>query len=519
MFQKISLKLQVGAAFFLLVTAFFAVLVFISVQVSELSSTVEIIDNETLPLVLAVDQMNLSRSDVQQFLTDVSATHEPDGYKDAEEANRLFHENVATFKSYFRRTRDDAKFKELKAIEAHFDNFYAIGKTMAQTYVKDGMEAGNALMKGDDKQPGFDKASDELLDSLTNFRKSLIKDSKTTTTNARSAVKTIEISILVSGGLALVLALALAVAISKPIAAQIDSAVKVADALAKGDLGNTFEANGSSELVRLMTALQHMQTNFTTIVDNVRQSSKSVAFASAEIAQGNQDLFSRTEKQASVLEETAASMQELGTMVQHNAALAQQANQLAINASTMAMTGGKVVDLVVDTMKGINDSSKKIADIISVIDGIAFQTNILALNAAVEAARAGEMGSGFAVVANEVRSLAGRSAGAAKEIKILIHTSVERVKDGSMLADQAGVTMTDVVESIHKVNQIMAQISAASVEQNRGVLQVSKAVSLINQTTQQNAALVEQMAAAAGSLNAQATDLVNSVALFNFRSG
>jgi methyl-accepting chemotaxis protein len=519
MLQKLSLKLQVGGGFLLLVAAFAAVLLFVSLQVSKLSNTVEVIDNETLPLVLAVDQMNLSRSDVQQFLTDVSATHDSDSYKAAEEANKLFHEKVAVFESYFGRKNDQAKLKELKEVEARFDNFYAAGKTMAQTYVKEGMEAGNALMKGDDKNPGFDKASDVLLDSLTNFRNSLIEDSKATTTNAYNAVKTIELSILVSGGLAVALAMILAVVISKPIAAQIDCAVKTADTLADGDLATTFTAYGSNEVAQLMLALQRMQANLANVVANVRQGSESVALASSEIAQGNQNLSSRKEQQASALEETAASMEQLGTTVQHNVRLAQQANQLAMKASAVAATGGKTVDLVVETMKGINDSSKKIADIISVIDGIAFQTNILALNAAVEAARAGEQGRGFAVVASEVRSLAGRSATAAKEIKTLIQTSVERVSDGSLLVDQAGATMTDVVKSIREVTEIMAQISAASIEQFQGVSQVSEAVSLIDQTTQQNAALVEQMAAAASSLSSQAVDLVKGVDVFKLGSG
>jgi methyl-accepting chemotaxis protein len=269
----------------------------------------------------------------------------------------------------------------------------------------------------------------------------------------------------------------------------------------------------------LMARLKAMQENLTSVVHNVRQSSEGVATASAEIAQGNHDLSVRTEKQAIALQETASSMDELGSTVTQNAYSARQANQLAESASAVAVRGGEVVGRVVETMKGINESSRKIAEIISVIDGIAFQTNILALNAAVEAARAGEQGRGFAVVASEVRSLAGRSAEAAKEIKSLINASVERVEQGNALVDKAGVTMTEVVSSIRHVAKIVGEISASSGEQSLGVAQVGEAVTQMDITTQQNAALVEQMAAAANSLKSQANDLVVSVEVFRLPSG
>jgi len=286
-----------------------------------------------------------------------------------------------------------------------------------------------------------------------------------------------------------------------------------AQRVAQGDLSPLRGADDAAE-GSVLASMGKMQGQLVGLISQVRTSADSIATASAQIAQGNNDLSSRTEEQASALEETAASMEELSATVKQNADSARQANQLAQGASAVAIKGGDVVGQVVQTMKGINDSSRKIADIIGVIDGIAFQTNILALNAAVEAARAGEQGRGFAVVASEVRNLAGRSAEAAKEIKTLIGASVERVEQGSVLVDQAGTTMTEVVASIQRVTDIMGEISAASTEQSAGVSQVGEAVTQMDQATQQNAALVEESAAAAESMKVQAQQLVQAVAVF-----
>ena len=316
------------------------------------------------------------------------------------------------------------------------------------------------------------------------------------------------------GVVAVVLGLLFAWLATRSITLPLRRALESAEAIAGGNLAVDVVTTGSDETAQLLHALSAMQRNLAGIVGHVREGSESVSTASSEIAEGNHDLSARTESQASALQQTASSMEQLSATVSRNADNAQQANQLAQSASHLAVQGGEVVAQVVDTMKGINDASRKIADIISVIDGIAFQTNILALNAAVEAARAGEQGRGFAVVASEVRSLAGRSADAAKEIKNLINVSVTRVEQGTALVDRAGSTMTEVVSSIHRVTDLMGEISAASSEQSAGVAQVGNAVTQMDQATQQNAALVEEMAAAASSLKAQAQDLVRTVAVF-----
>jgi methyl-accepting chemotaxis protein len=312
----------------------------------------------------------------------------------------------------------------------------------------------------------------------------------------------------------LVLAVFLARWTSGLITGPIARAVSAAERIADGDLAVKLEVDGNDEPAQLLRALSGMKDNLATIVRGVRVNAENVATASGQIAQGNLDLSNRTEQQASALEETAATMEELSSTVRNNSENSKEANRLATAASDIAAKGGEVVAQVVGTMKEINQSSKKIADIISVIDGIAFQTNLLALNAAVEAARAGEQGRGFAVVASEVRSLAGRSADAAKEIKVLITNSVQQIEQGSALVDQAGHTMEEIVNAIKSVNVIAGEISNASVEQSSGVSQVGQAVSQMDQATQQNAALVEESASAAESLKQQAQQLVTAVSVF-----
>ena len=387
----------------------------------------------------------------------------------------------------------------------------ATDKAIALGLAHQAGEARDVLVKENRPlQAAYFKALKELVDLQKNAMQDSAKQVQGIATTAGTLMLVVASVAALVGAL---VAWLLTRSITRALGGEPDYASKVAREIAAGNLAVDVRVQ-SGDASSLMVAMKAMRDSLANVVSQVRQGSESVATASMQIAQGNNDLSARTEEQASALEETAASMEELSSTVSQNADNARQASQLAQSASTVAVQGGAVVAQVVDTMKGINDSSRKISDIISVIDGIAFQTNILALNAAVEAARAGEQGRGFAVVASEVRSLAGRSAEAAKEIKNLINDSVQRVEQGSDLVNQAGATMTDVVQSIRRVTDIMAEISAASSEQSAGVSLVGEAVAQMDQATQQNAALVEESAAAADSLKTQAQQLVQSVSVF-----
>jgi methyl-accepting chemotaxis protein len=429
------------------------------------------------------------------------------------------HDFGAAFEKARSLTSDNATQQgRLDKLMANHKQFMAVADALAEQRRE--VTAGKAALDQllGDFRAGRDKAAmDAFRGGIAEFSKAEGDLLEVRSAALASTVATTTYTLLLGGlGLCVMTGL-LGFALTRSVFRQLGSeplaAVAAVNAVARGDLTQPIELQaGDSQ--SLMAALAGMQGSLTRVVSEVRGNSEGVATASAQIAQGNQDLSGRTEQQASALQQTAATMEELGTTVRHNADSAKQANQLAQGAAAVAAQGGEVVGKVVTTMQGINDSSRRIGDIISVIDGIAFQTNILALNAAVEAARAGEQGRGFAVVASEVRSLAQRSADAAKEIKTLIGRSVEQVGQGTALVDQAGKTMGEIVSAIQRVSAIVAEISSASAEQSQGVQQVGEAVTQMDQATQQNAALVEESAAAAESLKGQAQQLVQAVAVF-----
>jgi len=409
------------------------------------------------------------------------------------------------------RLREQLPAGEVRGLLEQFDAAHtALGRSYRKGY-EAYKAAGFDASVGDKSVQGMDREPTKLIEAvamkLAEQATAVAAQAENAGRRATLASIGLMVAVLASGIVA-------GVIFSRRITHPIGRAVAAARAVADGALDHPIEVEGRDETAQLLAAMRDMQAGLHRVVSSVRLNAEGVASASTQIAQGNQDLSQRTEEQASALQQTASSMEQLGSTVRHNADNAHQADTLAREASQVALRGGDVVAQVVDTMKGIDQSSKKIADIISVIDGIAFQTNILALNAAVEAARAGEQGRGFAVVASEVRSLAGRSAGAAKEIKSLITDSVERVARGSALVDQAGTTMGEVVDSIARVTHIMGEISTASSEQSSGMQQVGQAITLMDQATQQNAALVEESAAAAESLRVQAQQLAQAVAVF-----
>lgn len=438
--------------------------------------------------------------------------------------NQEFLKPMSLGKDLYQKSWNDAKEltadnpsqqSRLEEIKKRHQNFSSV----ADSYIAKRRDVTNNIVPFEELVLEFAKASDKkemdafrlLNEEFEKAERNLLEERSSFAENERATNK----NIIIYGFLiAVLLSVGFGIWITRSITKPMSQALETVKRISDGDLTVRVETKYQDETGQLLTALNKMVENLAHTIGTVLRASDNVASASSQIASANQDLSSRTESQASSLQQTAASMEELGSTVKLNAENAQSANQLALNATNVASQGGEVVSKVVNTMRGINESSRQISEIIGVIDSIAFQTNILALNAAVEAARAGEQGRGFAVVASEVRNLAKRSADAAKEIKDLITTSVEQVEQGSQLADKAGDTMAQVVSAISRVTDIMGEISAASTEQSQGVMQVGEAVMQMDQVTQQNAALVEENAAAAGSLSSQANELVNAVAVF-----
>ena len=509
-FSNLRIGMKLGLAFIAMVLLSLLVGVLALVQLSDVHEDTHDIATNWLPSVHILGEMRATANRLRASEVGLALSESP------EEKARLAQDVLAVGKILADQEKVYAPMvtpQEVKTYEEFKQSREAYLKVQAQLLAlakEGGAQADTAKLLYGDSQKAF-IAMAETIGRLA----------KINTDGADKAYKASQASYdaawaMVGAGLALAVAVAVALGwwITRLITVPVDEAVRATREIANGNLAVSLSVRSRDEIGQLLQGLIEMRDKLAAVVSEVRSNAEGVATASAEIAQGNSDLSGRTESQASALEETAASMEQLGSTVRQNADNARQANQLALNASTVATHGGEVVAQVVDTMRGINDSSRRIADIIGVIDGIAFQTNILALNAAVEAARAGEQGRGFAVVAGEVRSLAQRSADAAKEIKSLITASVERVEQGSQLVDQAGSTMEEVVTAIRRVTDIMGEISAASSEQASGVAQVGEAVTQMDHATQQNAALVEQSAAAAASLNQQAQDLVGAVAVF-----
>ncbi len=512
---RYSVKLGFAFGAMLLISLLIGLIAILNFQ--RLGSKVDDLAENWLPSVTILGEANASLSDMRrlesQIMLPVSDTERRSLEERIGKLKATLNGHIERYRPMVTSPREAQLLGDLeKAEKAYFSASERVVK-LADQKTDGGRAEGTSFLLGESRNlfSATGKGVRDLLDLNQKGAEAARVDAEMAQS---SGIRNVVIALVVG----IILSVVLAVLVTRMITRPLGQALDASNAIAAGRLDSALHVEGRDETAQVLTALATMQERLAQVVGDVRRNAEGVATASAQIAQGNQDLSSRTESQASALEETAASMEELGSTVRQNADNAKQANQLAINASTVAVQGGEVVEQVVQTMKQINESSRRISDIIGTIDGIAFQTNILALNAAVEAARAGEQGRGFAVVASEVRSLAQRSAEAAKEIKLLISTSVEKVELGTALVDKAGATMGDVVTSIRRVTDIMGEISAASSEQSAGVSQVGEAVTQMDQATQQNAALVEESAAAASSLRNQAEQLVSTVSFFQLSS-
>ncbi|MET0323098.1 MAG: methyl-accepting chemotaxis protein [Duganella sp.] len=504
---KIATKLLVSFGVVLLLTLIMGVSSILSTaRVNQASS--ELADN-WMPSVRMAMELRGDVSDLRRWQLAHLLNDEASGYADYEQR---INATLAAVKAHREAYEKLISSPEEKALVTAFDQswtaFLADNSKMLSLSAAGSKDEARALSRNSAK------ALTDLTDATTKLVKLNIDGGDAASDTATATYNTARATSIALLVINIGIGLALAVAVARIVSAPLREAVSVASAVAEGDLTRDIQVKSACETGQLMQALKNMTDNLQALVAQVRSGTDLIATASAEIASGNQDLSSRTEEQASSLEETASSMEELTSTVKQNADNARQANQLAKSASGIATRGGEVVGQVVGTMASINESSRKIEDIISVIDGIAFQTNILALNAAVEAARAGEQGRGFAVVAGEVRNLAHRSAAAAKDIKQLIGDSVQKVEAGSQLVNEAGTTMNEIVSSITRVTDIMAEISSASNEQSDGIEQVNTAITQMDTVTQQNAALVEESAAAAESMQSQAAQLSDIVSVF-----
>ena len=510
---KIFAKLMGAFLAVLLLTVFLGM--FSILQLSKVNEVATAMKVNWMPSVRVVSDMNTNTSDFRVAeLQHILSTDDKEMAKYEKDMTMVaagFEKNNV---EYVKLISSPEERKIYDGFKKNWDEYLAEHRKVLALSRDNKNDEAKALIRGN-SQTQFDEASDDLL-KLVSLNVAGAKEASNEGDLRYANSRLWIIGVLV---VAVSLGLLLAIGIARVISGPLKIASDVAARVAAGDLTSKIEVTSKDETGKLMQSLKDMNASLTKIVGEVRSGTDTIATASSQIAAGNLDLSSRTEQQASSLEETASSMEEMTSTVKQNADNARQANQLAASASAVAIKGGAVVAQVVDTMSSINESSKKIVDIIGVIDGIAFQTNILALNAAVEAARAGEQGRGFAVVASEVRNLAQRSAAAAKEIKGLIGDSVEKVEAGTKQVGQAGATMDEIVDSVKRVTDIMSEIAAASREQTSGIEQINQAISQMDQVTQQNAALVEEAAAAAESLQDQAGNLAQIVGVFKLDDG
>ena len=511
--KSIKISTRILGTFGVLVLLLVVVVAMALLQLRSMRSSAETITGNALPSVEVINTLNTDLARTRLLELRHVNNDEPGYIAQVEAQFEQLQKHLADAKKLYEPLIVTAEERELYAqFLRERERYVELNKQLFEISRRGDKEQAKQVLGGESLKL-YDQSS-ATLQKLIKFNSDVARDETLASQRVYDgAVRMLALAALV----AVLVAAGAGIWLVRSIRAPLEQAVQAADRVANGDLSGVIRVEREDETGRLLSALERMQSSLVQTVRTVRQNAEGVASASSQIASGNVDLSGRTEEQASALEETAASMEQLGSTVRQNADNARAANQMAVNASQVAAQGGAVVAEVVETMKGINNSSQQIADIITVIDSIAFQTNILALNAAVEAARAGEQGRGFAVVASEVRSLAGRSAEAAKEIKSLINASVERVEQGAVLVDQAGATMTKVVSAIKRVTDLMGEISAASNEQAAGVAQVGEAVMQMDQVTQQNAALVEEAAAAAGSLQEQAHGLAQVVSVFKLR--
>jgi methyl-accepting chemotaxis protein len=501
---------KLGAAFAVILTLMVTVGVFSIVQLSNVNAQSTVIVQDWMPSSGAAlkigRQVSNFRTREYRLMT-VPAADRTAAFTTLADGQKAVEDSLAVYEKLVSSDKERAIYGDLKK---QWVDYLKVSQDM-QAAMKAGSEDVAFKLIAKDSLPMFNALSKSMDDLVAlNDEGARVASEKADATYATGRMLIIGMMI---GSVCI--GAVFAVIITRMITRPLVSAVRVARAVADGDLTQEVNSQGHDELAQLLQAQAAMVTKLRGIVSEVRSGVESVSTASVQIANGNHDLSARTEQTASSLQQTASSMEQLTGTVSQSADTASQANQIASSAASAATRGGEVVSQVVTSMQQISGSSKKIADIIGVVDGIAFQTNILALNAAVEAARAGELGRGFAVVASEVRSLAQRSADAAKEIKVLIGTSVETVESGSRQVEEAGIAMTEIVAGVRRVTDLMAEIAAAAAEQRDGIGQVNNAVSDLDQMTQQNAALVEESAAAAGSLRDQAQRLSEVVSVFN----